>query len=712
MVALIMSPQLQTSIARTLATTLVIAALFGFIGQRRRHSAYDLWAVGWLFYALFVGVMLLADLMAQDWHLATIASGGVALSALFMIAGNLEMADRPVKRWRLAVIAVVVVALNYLAHEMGAAYWFACPAVWTLALAALSCGFMFYRGRQPNVSVVLVVSGYVGWAALVVASPVVQSSPLLFDLNEFASTVCLLAIGLGVLVDRHVEKVDQKYRMVLDASYEAIFLVDLVSLRIVDANQAAVRLTRRDLSDLTGRSFLNLCPELHEKGTTILDHRTMFASVIRPFNEFQFQRADGMTVVCEGDTALCQWNNRALVYVRIREMNADDSTSQLMRRAEKMSSLGQLIAGVAHELNNPLAVVVGYAQLMGKHPQANDELRAGMGRVLREAERAAKIVRDLLAFARPCEPQLAAANLNQLVNEVVNTRRSDLEANGITVDLQLDPGLRRTKVDPSQIEQVLNNLVTNAVHAMQGNTRPSVLTITTREHNGNIHVAVADTGAGIPTEILQKIFEPFFTTKAIGKGTGLGLSISHNILKEHRGRIWAESFPGQGATLHLTLPVVECEEPVVPSVTPEAKAAASGENRMHHLLVVDDEPGIREVLAAILTGQGYEVMTATNGVEALSFVREQNFDLIVTDLFMPEMDGEKLYETVRGIAPALARRMIFVTGDTVSVKTRSFLDRTGCQWISKPFNISDIESIVARHLKGASPKDRQPAEKT
>jgi len=230
---------------------------------------------------------------------------------------------------------------------------------------------------------------------------------------------------------------------------------------------------------------------------------------------------------------------------------------------------------------------------------------------------------------------------------------------------------------------------------MQNNSTPRLLNVTTNVVDRTIHITVGDNGAGIPGEVITKIFDPFFTTKSPGKGTGLGLSISHSIIHEHRGKIWVQSELGKGATFHIELPLIvrSAEEkiPAEPVPAPAVNTFAAS----YRLLLVDDEPGIIEVMQAIFSGSGYTVDTASNGNEALEQIARHQYDLILSDLCMPGVDGEALYKRVRANNPELAARIIFVTGDTVSHKSRSFLEWTGNRWFSKPFNIAEIETVVA-----------------
>jgi two-component system NtrC family sensor kinase len=282
-------------------------------------------------------------------------------------------------------------------------------------------------------------------------------------------------------------------------------------------------------------------------------------------------------------------------------------------------------------------------------------------------------------------------------------RQRDLDDANIDLEQHLTPALPRTQVDQIQIEQVLNNLITNAIHAMGGRRRGAVLTVATTVSSHYIRITVTDNGGGMSKEVLAKIFDPFFTTKAPGKGTGLGLSISHGILQEHHGKIWAESEPGHGATFHVELPIVACDEPSPAAVGAAPSAPAT--KRSGRILVVDDEPGIREVLDAILVGAGYEVSCTNNGVEALEQIKKTKFDVIVSDMAMPEMDGEQLYQAIRALDSQLAGRMVFVTGDTVSIKSRTFLEQTGGHWLAKPFNIQDVERVVAAALPPPPPSE-------
>jgi two-component system NtrC family sensor kinase len=297
---------------------------------------------------------------------------------------------------------------------------------------------------------------------------------------------------------------------------------------------------------------------------------------------------------------------------------------------------------------------------------------------------------------------LVTVNIGSLVRSVLDSRAPDLRGYDIQFETAIAPDLPETKADPIQIEQVLNNLITNAIHAMGAQTTSRRLRVSADIRGLFIRIAVSDNGPGIPSAIREKIFEPFFTTKPPGKGTGLGLSICNTILQEHHGRLFVESEFGRGATFFIELPVVACEAATPVVEAPVAKVAGSDNCGERRLLIVDDEPGIREVLKEVLLAGGYDVETAGNGVEAMQRIQSERFDLIISDLCMPEMDGERFYRSVSEKSKALASRIIFVTGDTVNPKSRAFLESAGNRWLSKPFNIRAVEEIVREVLDKGS----------
>jgi two-component system NtrC family sensor kinase len=290
-------------------------------------------------------------------------------------------------------------------------------------------------------------------------------------------------------------------------------------------------------------------------------------------------------------------------------------------------------------------------------------------------------------------------DVNRIVTVAIETRDMQLQEANIKVVRQLAADLPATKADPDLIEQVLANLVTNAIQALENHPGRRILEFGTELLGDKIRISVADTGPGIPPQIADRVFDPFFTTKGPGRGTGLGLSICYSIMEEHKGRIWAESQVGKGSRFVMELPLLKCADPVEERRSDTGASEEEPGADQRRLLIVDDEPGIVEVLREALNSRGYHTETACNGEEALQRMAAQDFDLIISDLCMPEMSGEKLFAVVGERYPHMQERMVFVTGDTVSPASRRFLNESGTGWLSKPFNISSIELLVKNHLR-------------
>ncbi len=694
------SEWVTATLVLALISAWVVIGLTTYLNRSTGKGYLLLWTAAWMFYSVFLAASLAPAVSIDAKALVVARPACLGISALFLFWGSSQLTHTAVRRslaWS-AVVAVVV--WSYLAADkLSGSRWNAVPVFLFLATASAYSGFLYLRRRKHNRGAKILGAGFVLWAVVLIGLPYLAFSPAFLAAGQFGSAIVTLLIGVGMMVEQEVSVSEQKFRALFDSASDAIFLVDLWTLQVVDANQAAQQLTQRSASDLPGASILDLCPDLRKERDNLLDHRKMFSAVFKPYSEFHFARSDGTLILCEGDANMVHWQRQPALQIKVHEVDKGKKIGQIMRRAEKLSSLGQLIAGVAHELNNPLAVVVGYAQILAKQSFAEDKMTASIRNILHESERAAKIVRDLLSFARPIEPQLAAVDINRLVSNVVDVRERELRTNKIQLEKNLAPNLPHTKADQIQIEQVLTNLITNAIHALSGRPSARQLTVTTQERGFFIRITVADTGPGIPPEIQSKIFDPFFTTKTRGRGTGLGLTISNSIVEEHRGKIWTQSEPGKGATFIVELPIVPCEEE-----TGAVKPVTSGtqvdpDAAQHRLLIVDDEPGIVEVLKEVLSSNGYSVETAFNGAEAMQRIETSRFDLIISDLCMPQMDGQKLYRTVLETNADLAKRIIFVTGDTVSPNSREFLESTGNRWFSKPFNITEVEEIVSNCLR-------------
>lgn len=378
----------------------------------------------------------------------------------------------------------------------------------------------------------------------------------------------------------------------------------------------------------------------------------------------------------------------------------DDQTRDLygqLLQAEKLASLGQTISGIAHELNNPLATVLTWAERLASR-QEDPDTKRGLEVILSEADRAARIVRNLLTFARKRHTTRTMVDLNQVVNETLALRAYEQRVTNINVISALAAGLPQVFADPHQLQQVLLNLVINAEQAMlAANGRGTLVLRTWHDASTDtVVLEVNDDGPGIAEELQSKVFDPFFTTKEVGKGTGLGLTVAYAIVKEHGGRIWVRGSQGQGASFFVELPTGEAQVVRAPQPPPEQiRAEVQPGTRV---LVVEDEAALAAAVTEGLTDAGFEVDHAADGEEALGRVGARAYDLIVCDLKMPRVDGMEFYRAIATRKPALARRVIFCTGDVVGAEAERFLEESGCRWLAKPFRLADLLRTVREVL--------------
>jgi two-component system NtrC family sensor kinase len=362
------------------------------------------------------------------------------------------------------------------------------------------------------------------------------------------------------------------------------------------------------------------------------------------------------------------------------------ATQSQLVQSEKLSAVGQFVAGVAHELNNPLSSVIGFADLLA-HNVKDTTIRNQLELIGRSAHRCHKIVTNLLSFARQHPPERRLTDLNTTLEEVLEIMAYDLRTSNITVLRELQADLPLIMADPHQLQQVFVNIMNNARQALQAFRTDGRIVVRTKTAGRSIRVEFSDNGPGIRPEHLSRIFDPFFTTKPVGKGTGLGMSLSYGIVHEHGGEIAVRSELGQGALFTIDLPVT-VEGPVLwRTEEPRPAETRSPFGAGRAVLVVDDEPELLQLCTALLQSAGFAVETAGGGERAIDAISRRKFDVIVCDWKMPGLNGIQLHEHLCAANVLAASRMIFMTGDVISDTFQEFLSRTGRTCLSKPFAI-------------------------
>ena len=379
---------------------------------------------------------------------------------------------------------------------------------------------------------------------------------------------------------------------------------------------------------------------------------------------------------------------------------------EALRQSEKLTAMGSLLAGVSHELNNPLAIVMGRASLLEEKCEDNPALVRDAQRIRDAAERCGRIVRTFLDMARSKPSRRGSVSLNDAVHAAVDMLGYTMRSHDIELRLQLDAHLPEVSADADQICQVVLNLLVNAQQALALVERPRWIVVSTGvaavdsadARGGNVWMRVVDNGPGISALARARIFEAFFTTKAEGMGTGMGLSVSRALAREHGGELLLEAAqPDAGAAFCLTLPVLGASQRQRAATL--AAVADIDAPVLARVLVVDDEAELAGVMREMLESAGYEVSTAESGAVALELLGAARFDAIVSDLRMPDMDGAALWREIRAQHAGLAGRLLFVTGDTLSPAAAEFFGRSGCEGLDKPFSKAELLAKVAAVLQ-------------
>ena len=484
---------------------------------------------------------------------------------------------------------------------------------------------------------------------------------------------------------------EEQYRAMFNASIDGLALWNAAG-ELVDTNPALWRMygyTEQEFSALPPGTWAG--PSYHRQ---FLGAIAAGASL---HSEVMELRKDGSPLLLDVHAIPMQYQGQPHVLTIARDITERKRSAEQLERQreslhqrEKLAALGSLLAGVSHELNNPLSVVVARAVLLEE--QGDPATRAAALKIRTAAERCARIVRTFLAMARQQKPERGPVAINEVVTAALDLAGYAVRTSSIEVSLDLADDIPFVLADADQLHQVLLNLVINAQQSLQDQPTPRRMRIASRSDpaSGIVRITVADNGPGIPESLRARVFEPYFTTKPIGIGTGVGLAVSLGIVEAHGGTLTVDCPAEGGAVFTITLPAGDVNAPLA-----SGEPTANAKRRQHTILVVDDEAEIRDTLAEILTGDRHRVVTASSGREALARMESEHYDVIMTDIRMPDLDGRAFYQQVEARWPSRAGRVVFVTGDTLASSLRDFVAESGRRVLEKPFLPSDVRRVVA-----------------
>jgi signal transduction histidine kinase len=483
-----------------------------------------------------------------------------------------------------------------------------------------------------------------------------------------------------VRIERHREEEQRRTALLLRHMREGVLLLGPDG-QVLLANPAATEALRGSSDEGT--------PAIAIGGVSLADlARTppgatrRFRVEVRPPGE-----ARPLSIACSA-VAVLDAGRRVGTLVTLTDVTEEEVARERLVLAEKMTLVGQTLAGVAHELNNPLAAMVGFADLL-EGRKVPEEIERPIRQIREQAVRAARIVRNLLNFARKRNPERLATKVGDLIQSVVDLFAYEIRLANIVVAVDVPGDFPTVLGDKHSLQQVLVNLVQNAIHALQEWSGERRLAVTARELPGEVVISVRDSGPGVPHDLRARVFEPFFTTKGVNRGTGLGLALSRGIARDHGGDLLLEPEEGRGACFTLRLPL--------PRAVPAGAAGTETRQGLSlgmHLLVVDDEAPVREALVAQLGRMGCRVDSAADAAEGLRLASRTGYDAILCDVRMPGTTGFEFHEALGAQSPRAAGRVVFMTGDFANEEVTETLARLGRPHLEKPFTYDEMARIL------------------
>lgn len=732
-VFVIPAQSLKAAFLVSLLSVWVLIGIFFYLNHYTRRRYFTIWATAWLFYAIWLTLgYYLQDLRETD-YLLLFRQWCICATASLLLWGSVRFLGQHAHQKLIGLFILFLFTYSYYgAFYLDDYYQIRLPIYILICLASLrvSLCFIYYRKKHPFIGAGLLAFGFFLYGIFHFLFPFMQRSPELYSASFLMSAVIQLFISVSMIVlvleesritkkkvitqvfeydnetkflKKTVSFTEERYRLLFEQASEPIIIVNVKDLKILDLNRTARRLldvaSVEEARNYQLQGFL--C--LDDKQMNQLKNGEDWLKCLTEQKPLFLRQKNGTIVAVELDGSIINVNGNQALQLFIRELTERAKLEQQLRQAEKLSALGQLVSGIAHELNNPLSVIKGYVEVILKHHNLTPETRSDLERVEKECVRAVNLVKNFLTFAKERALRREPVNVNDIIMQVMELRKFTTKIANVNVVYEFNPHLPITMADPEQIQQVIVVLINNAIQSMEKTASVRCLILRTDTFDKTIKIEVQDNGPGVPPHLEGKIFEPFFTTKEVGTGTGLGLSIAHSIISEHNGRIYHIRPKEGGACFIVELPIVE---PEIPVLTKEGKSLETQfASFPAKVLVVDDEPAVAEMLGEILRLIGYVPTMCNSAFDALALLSQNKFDVIVSDIRMPGMDGKQFYKRLKVQQPDYIKRIIFLTGDTVSEDTKEFLVSTGNLHLSKPFQIATVQEAIEKVIAQVPPPE-------
>jgi PAS domain S-box-containing protein len=671
---------IRSALVLALITVWMVIGLFTYMNFATRRAHLSLWTVAWMFYSVYLAASIGLEESPHTPLLLMVSRACIGISALFMFWGSFQLSNIKRDQRELTLATVMIVIWSYFsAYRVEDGLWLTLPVFLLLAGAGVYTGVVYIRARRRSRGSIILGVGFLLWGVHLVGFPLASGSQVLMAGAYLTSAILALLIVVGMVVEDNVTMSEHDYHTLFDSSGDAIFLLNPNTLGVLEANQAALRLSGRNADELIGQPFIELCPGLLPALARV-DGITAEAAVNEASRELQFLRRDGGEFLCEGNARLVHCPKGDVLLLSVHDITARKRTEQSLRdstgqlastvaelretqkqivQQERLRALAQMASGVAHDFNNVLAKILGFNELLLAWPENlndKDKVKKYIQMTSAAAQEAVSIVNRLREFYRHRKESdvYQAVDINETITQaVVMTQpkwKDQMMAGGATVVVETDlkdiPPIRGSESD---LRESLINLLFNAVDAMpQGGT----VTVATSTEDGSVVIQVRDTGRGMTEEVRQRCFEPFFTTKG-ERGTGLGLAIVYGIVQRHGGSIDVQSEPGKGTVIVVRLPMPQ-------AAGEELVASSPSSSRPLRVLLAEDEPQVRDIEAEYLRGDGHFVETAANGREAMERFEQWGYDVVVVDRAMPEMNGDQLTAAIKQKSPKTP--VVMVTG--------------------------------------------------